>query len=113
MPTQEGEVYEAGDLIHPELHHLQRPGKVGQYIGESARTGFDRGLEHQASVRRKEEGHPIVEHYGKEHPNAPSMEFTMEITHIESKNLHRQAREGHLIMHFKGDYILNGRGDWG
>ena len=37
----------------------------------------------------------------------------MKVLGFEDKNLYRQAREGHLISNFKGNYIMNGRGDCG
>ena len=40
-----------------------------QYIGESARTGWDRGSNHVDSVDRRQEGHPIVDHYRQAIPN--------------------------------------------
>ena len=69
---------------------------------------------HLSSVRRGEENHPIVSHFLEHHGGAAEPgDWEMKVLGFEDKNLHRQAREGHLISNFKGNYIMNGRGDWG
>ena len=63
-------------------------------------------------VDRGQSGHPIVDHYDQDHPGIEKR-FEMKILKFVDKNLYRQAEEGHRIQNFKGDKILNGRGDWG
>ena len=69
-----------------------------QYIGESARTGWDRGRNHADSVSRGQIGDPIVDHYAQNHPGQ-EMDFEMRIIKFEDKNLHRQASEGYIIVY--------------
>ena len=87
-------------------------GKVTLYYGESARTPFDRGLNHLDAMRRQDPEHPMVSHFLEDHPGwAP--DCIMKVVKFEEKNVYRQAREGYLISNFTGDKLLNGRGDWG
>ena len=83
------------------------------YIGETGRTLFDRGLEHLRGIERDPE-HPVRAHWRdchREEEGGP--QYEMVPYKFEEKNLSRQALEGFLIANFKGDIILNGRGDWG
>ena len=82
------------------------------YIGETARTPYDQGLNHSEAIRRGDGDHPMVAHFREDHPGEETS-CSMKVLYFEEKNLSRQAREGQLIAEFSGDKILNGRGDWG
>ena len=87
-------------------------GRKTAYIGESARTPYDRGVNHGDAIRRGDKEHPLVAHTLEDHPGTEA-NISMKILYFEDKNLWRQAREGMLIAEYSGDKILNGRGDWG
>ena len=81
-------------------------GKIGAYIGESSRTGFDRGAEHGAALRKMDVNSPLVEHHLEEHEGqTPS--FTMELVQRFVRPLERQVMEGVLIQEFQGDFPPN------
>ena len=88
-------------------------GKRAIYIGESARTSYDRGVDHLRSVERRDQDHPMVSHYREVHPEVDQVWMEMKVVSHQEKNLYRQSLEGHLISTFKGDHLLNGRGDCG
>ena len=48
---------------------LEKGAKV-QYVGESARTAFDRGSEHFEALEKGKKESPLVEHNGEMHPAA-------------------------------------------
>ena len=101
-----------GLLYSLECTKCKETGDKAIYYGESARTLFDRGLNHLDSVRRQDPEHPIVAHYREDHPGWEP-HCLMRIVKFEDKNVYRQAREGFLIANFSGGKLLNGRGDWG
>ena len=53
--------------------------KISLYIGESARTAYDRGSEHLSAIRRRDEGSPLVEHHVLEHSREEEPRFSMEV----------------------------------
>ena len=92
--------------------------KVTHYYGESARTGFDRGLEHSAALKNWDMESPLVEHLVKEHPNMGPQDDARQVFEMEVKSTHprplpRQCMEAHMIQGFKGNTILNRKGEWG
>ena len=74
------------------MHCLEK-GKKAQYIGETGRTPFDRGLEHLNTIRRGDEESPLVEHHQKTHPEVQPR-FRMEVIDFPKTNLQRQVKEG-------------------
>ena len=86
--------------------------KIGVYFGESSRTGYDRGAEHAAALAKMDQNSPLVEHHLEIHEGrTPS--FTMEVVQTFLRPLDRQVMEGVLIQSFKGDFLMNRRGEWG
>ena len=84
-----------------------------EIYGETSRTGYDRGREHLSAMDKGDPNHPLVQHFQEEHKETQQVSAKMSILKIEEKNVYRQAQEGVYITSFKGDCILNGRGDWG
>ena len=82
------------------------------YIGESARTSWDRGVEHLEAIRREDRESPLIEHAQDEHPGDPR-EFKMEVIKYVSRNLLRQASEAIEIGKHKEFNVINRRGEWG
>ena len=111
--TQPGKCMSQGALYALACDECDKKGLKTLYHGESAHTPYDRGLNHADMIRRKDASHPIVEHFHSDQPNDEDMPYEMKVVRHERKNLYRQAGEGQLICNFKGDTILNGRGDWG
>ena len=87
-------------------------GKEGVYIGESARTAFNRGADHLSAMRTLNEESPLVEHSLKAHGERVPR-FKMEILKYCKTNLMRQAMEANRIQSMVGKNLLNRRGGGG
>ena len=85
---------------------------MGVYFGESSRTCYDRGAEHGVALSKMDINSPLVEHH-QEHHEGRTPKFTMELVQRFTRPLERQVMEGVLIQEFRGDYLLNRRGEWG
>ena len=83
-----------------------------QYYGESARTCFDRGVEHLTALEKMNLESPLVEHHFQDHPQEDP-KFEMKAKSFHDKPLHRQCEEAHLIEAYTGDKIMNRKGEWG
>ena len=91
----------------------EEAGDKVQYVGESARTAFDRGFEHLEALRKGNQESPLVEHNEEAHKGEPSM-FKMEVVAYPRSNLQRQALEASMIQSKSaGAKLLNRRGEWG
>ena len=85
-------------------------GKV--YVGETARNGFSRGLEHIASVARKDPHSPLYMHCLEEHNGRPVL-FRMEVTGAYGGDpLKRQITESVNIQKLPAHQLLNRRDEW-
>ena len=82
------------------------------YIGESARTPFDRGAEHLKLMEREDKESPAVEHTMEMHPGQETS-FSMEVISLPKTTLPRQAMEGHHIRLNEGQNLINRCGEWG
>ena len=82
------------------------------YVGESARNGFSRGLEHIASVARKDPHSPLYMHCVDQHDSRPVI-FRMEVTGAYGGDpLKRQITESVNIQNIPADQLLNRRDEW-
>merc|ERR1712081_132875 len=82
--------------IQTDVQHLHKRVKreANVYVGESARTPFDRGAEHLKLMEREDKESPAVEHTQEEHPGQETS-FSMEVINFPRTTLQRQAMEGH------------------
>ena len=64
-------------------------GRGAYYVGESARTPYDRGLEHLKAIRKGDMESPLVEHEEEYHGGLDA-EITMKILwfHIQNNKLY-------------------------
>ena len=74
---------------------------------------YDRGLQHLRAMEKRADSHPMVEHWKEEHPMLKEVRGEMKVRKVEERPLYRQVGEGIYIQNFRGDKILNSRGDWG
>ena len=87
-------------------------GRESTYFGESARTMFDRGSEHLSSLRSGDRDSALVQHMEEDHLDMEP-EYTMKLVRSHKGPMYRQIHEGVLIDLFKGDALLNRKGEWG
>ena len=83
-----------------------------EYVGETARTSYDRGEEHWNALETGDSSNPMVEHMEEYHPEHQH-NFSMKVLSVQKSPLIRQSEEGLLINSFKGDVIMNRKGEWG
>ena len=80
------------------------------YTGETARTPYERGLEHLALIRNKSEGSPFVEHQREKHPGE-EVRVSMKVVSKEPRPLDRLTLEGTMISEHRSGHLLNRKGE--
>ena len=86
-----------------------------KYIGESARSGFERGLEHQKDLEDLKKDSHMLKHYFNNHEgeNIAEMEFGMRILKAHKTAFNRQISESVEIQNQKQDHhILNSKNEY-
>ena len=83
-----------------------------RYYGETGRTGFDRGQDHIKAISQGDSKNACGKHQVKMHQGEP-WDFSMKIVKSHKYPLLRQTYVGRLVEDFRGDEILNQRGEWG
>ena len=89
--------------------------RVVEYVGESSRTGFDRGDNHLVDLRSEREGKPLWQHSQEEHGGLlVSEDFKMKVLKKYKTPLERQIGEALEIERrtLTADVLLNKRGEW-
>ena len=99
-------------LYSIECETCRQNEKTSLYIGESARTLYDRGLEHQKAYASRSEESVMHEHEQNDHQGEKA-EWTMKAQGFPKGNLKRQALEAHKISLNEDNNLLNRRGEWG
>ena len=83
-----------------------------RYIGETARNGHTRGLEHRSSIRKKDLDSPLYNHCIAKH-DGRQVPFYMRVTGTFGGDaLKRQIKESVLIMKEPAHRLLNRRDEW-
>ena len=89
-------------------------GKDSQYLGETSRTGFERGVEHEGNRRAEKEDSHMIEHILQEHPDTEEGEgvFSMKILKGHRSALTRQVNEAVIIANSWSKNILNSKQEY-
>ena len=95
-----------------ECTTCKEEGVAVSYIGESARTMYDRGAEHLDAWRREDEASVLVEHQEQKHSPEERPRYSMKLIGTQKRPLYRQITESILIEEYKGE-LLNRKGEWG
>ena len=56
---------------------------------------------------------PLVKHLAEDHPGESWDSYRMKVTRTHKSPMYRQITEGQMISKFKGDKVLNQKGEWG
>ena len=93
-----------------ECKRCKEKGKVVRYIGESARTCYERGLEHQRDAVAEKENSHIHNHRVEHHPENDTGEklFGMKVIQCHRSALTRQIQEAVLIANSQEE-LLNSK----
>ena len=83
------------------------------YIGESGRSSYSRGKEHQAAYARGDMKSPMYKHWGELHQDDDEeTEFSMTVIKNYQRPLQRQIGEAVRIRNVECDYLLNSKNEW-
>ena len=82
------------------------------YLGDTARTCFDRGLEHLGALKSSNSESPLVEHCYDQHDGV-LQEFRMKVLNFPKTTMLRQCKEGHEIGKLEHGTYMNRKGEWG
>ena len=88
-------------------------GTKSSYYGETARTGWERSLEHLALWENHPDASAIEDHQKEVHCGQQKINLGMKMVAKYFKPLERQTKEGQMVTDFKGKHIFNRRGEWG
>ena len=94
---------------------LEIGGKKSRYYGESARTCFERGQEHQKDYQNAKEDSHMAKHWLEDHPGEERPNFAMKVARTHKSALVRQVHEAVLIEMANENEevnVLNSRGEY-
>ena len=90
---------------------VEKTGKEKFYFGETARTTFERGQEHENDYLKGKEDSHMMKHWIEAHPNEDKPRFSMKVLRGHTSAFVRQIHEAVLIeMH--ADNVLNSKGEF-
>ena len=91
----------------------KKKGKDVEYLGESARTMYDRGAEHLNDLLTQAKGKPLWEHVREDHDGEIQTSwFRMKLVKKSRSALQRQIREALEIEGSGAEVVLNRKGEW-
>ena len=97
-----------------KCEECSKVGKTALYIGESARTFWDRASDHQKALVNKDSSYGIVRHWQEWHPELEGPpEFSYHLLGTHKSALERQIKEALAVEMTVCDVIMNGKGEWG
>ena len=86
-----------------------------KYVGETARSAFERGWEHQEGLRKLEEDSHLLKHVAQYHQGVPMTEirFGMKVRRYARTALERQVLESVLIQEErKSHHLMNSKSEY-
>ena len=88
--------------------------RVYKYIGESARSCYERGLEHQGDCEQLKPGSHMLKHILDKHEGQQPGEvvFKMKAVKFHRSAFERQVHEAVMIQASRGHHILNSRSEF-
>ena len=112
-PTDPAKCTTKGNIYRLDCLNCLDGGELNKYIGESARTGYERWLEHRELIDQRSEESPVVEHHLEAHPTEDQIMVAMKVIRKVKKPLDRLTLEGTLITEFSEGNLMNRKGEWG
>ena len=111
--TKPGDCCKKGVVYEIICQTCEKQGIKSSYYGETARTAWERSLEHLALWENHPEASAIEDHQREVHDGLPKIEIGMKVVAKFFKPLERQTKEGQMVNDFKGHHIFNRKGEWG
>ena len=91
----------------------EKEGVRGEYWGETARTGYERGEEHLAGLESRYEKNSLWKHSHIHHGGTLEKEkLKMEIVESHRSPLNRQVHKGVELDINGADIIMNSKSEW-
>ena len=103
-----------GEQEEEKWAELLKRMKIHKYIGETSRSAYERGLEHQKDLEdMKIESH-MLKHYIENHEDIEirDMEFGMRIVRKPRTAFNRQIAVSVMIQSNKNHHILNSKSEY-
>ena len=90
-------------------------GRTAWYIGETRRSGYERGGEHYTKSLNQAEAFYLSKHGWEEHGLEAEMtpRFRMTVTRFFRNTMQQQIAQAVAIEMAKPDYLLNSKSEWG
>ena len=83
------------------------------YIGETARSLWDRSLEHMDDLKRRTDTSVLYRHWQETHINEGQPEFRVEVLGTHRSATERQISEALAIQRGQYDELINNKSEWG
>ena len=87
----------------------KQEGKEQVYVGESSRSSYERGGEHERDFQRRNEDSHILKHLEIVHPGVVEPQFQFRVAQTFQSALARQVSEAVMIRR-KGEAVINSKG---
>ena len=103
------------ELEEDEKEKRKRGIRIHKYVGESARSAYERGLEHQVDLQRLEEDSHMLKHIARNHQDKriSEVEFGMRVISFTRSALERQVLESVKIQEERSkNLILNSKSEY-
>ena len=87
---------------------------IYKYIGESARSAFERGIEHQRDKDQLNSGSHMLKHMLEKHSEAEvgTVKFMMKVVKFHQSAFERQIHESVLIQNNRHHHIMNSKSEY-
>jgi hypothetical protein len=89
----------------------EETGTVTLYHGESSKSGYERGLQHEEAFKKEKLDNVMWKHSAIHHEGVHAR-FKMSITGRFAKCLERQEDEGTRVRESKADILMNSQTQW-
>ena len=99
-------------VYQTSCNECKEKGRDTLYLGESARTGYERGVEHLRDAKTKRENSHMFEHQKEEHPEKQEANFKMKIVRGHRSALPRQIQEAVMISNSWNKNLLNSKQEY-
>ena len=95
------------------LNCLRKDNRKVVYLGESARSLWDRISEHIGDLRRRTTSSVLYRHWQEGHQDEAEPEFSVEVLGCHRSSTERQIKEALEIQRGKYDELINNKSKWG
>ena len=111
--SKEGSCKKVGVTYQWTCMRCAEEGKKAVYLGETARSLWDRTLEHIKNLENRTEGSALWKQWSQFHPSDEAPEFTVKCTGSYKMSTERQIREALAIDAGDYDRLMNSKKEYG